>query len=71
MLFEGKTRTICKLAKNNTSKIVMITSASNDISIIFIDQCIHIINDKERLNGLKGSTKMQKRQSLFKYQSHI
>ena len=45
----------------------MLYSASKDVSIKFSDQCIHIINDKERINGLKGNTKIQKRESLFKY----
>ena len=30
-----------------------------------------MINNKDRLNGLKGITKMQKRESLFKYQSRF
>ena len=34
-------------------------------------QCIKIINNKERLNGLKGITKIQSIESLFKYQSRI
>ena len=52
---------IGKLASNDTSKIGMITSASKDVSIKFADQCIHILNNKEILNGLKGITKMEKR----------
>ena len=57
-----------KLSSNGKSKIGTLPSASKDVSVKFIDQCIHILNNKERLNGLKGSTKMQKRQSQFKYQ---
>ena len=49
----------------------MLLSASKDVSVKFADQCIHIINNKEKLNGLKYRTKMQDRESLFKYQSHI
>ena len=40
-------------------------------SQLFLDQCLHIINNKEILNGLKGGTKIQKREPLFKYLSHI
>ena len=58
---------IGKLASNDTSKIGMLPSASKDISVQFADQCIHILNNKDRLNGLKGSTKMQKIESIFKY----
>ena len=52
---------IGKLASNDTSKIRILPSASKDISIKFSDQCIHIFNNKERLNGPKRSTKTQKR----------
>ena len=62
---------IGKLASNNTSNIGMLPSASKDISVKLSYQCINIINNKERLNGLKGSTKMKNMESLFKYQSHI
>ena len=58
--FKEQMEPIGKLASKDTSKIGMISSASKDVSIKFIDQCIHILNNKERLNGLKGSTKMQK-----------
>ena len=51
---------IGKLESNYTSNIGIIPSASKDISIKFADQCLHIINNKERLNGLKVITKMQK-----------
>ena len=49
-----------KLAINDTTNIVILPSASKDDSIKFTYQCLHILNNKERLNGLKGSTKMQK-----------
>ena len=62
---------IGKLASNHTPKIGMLPSASKYISIKFSDQCIHILNIKEILNVLKGSTKMQGTESLFKYQSLI
>ena len=62
---------IDKLASNHTSKIGMLPSASKYISIKFSDQWINILNDKEWLNGLKCRTKMQKRESLFKYQARI
>ena len=38
----------------------MIPSASKDVSFIFADQCLHMINNKEILNGLKGGTKNEK-----------
>ena len=51
---------IGKLVSNDTSRIGMITSGSKDVFVEFSDQYIHIINHKERVNGLKGITKMQK-----------
>ena len=65
---KGKMKLMGKLASNNTTNIGMLPSASKYVSINFSDKCLHIINNKEILNGLKGSTKMQKRQSKFKYQ---
>ena len=62
---------ISKLASNNTLKIEMLPSASKEVSIKFEDHCINIINNKEILNGLKGITKIQNRESLIKYQSRI
>ena len=61
-------RIIDKLASNDTTKNGMLPSASKDISIKFAYQCLHILNKKEILNGIKVSKKIQKRQSLFKYQ---
>ena len=49
---------IGKLASNDTSKIVMLPSASKGVSIKFADKCIHILNNQERLTVLKISTKM-------------
>ena len=68
---KGKMEPIGKLARNDTSKIEILPRASKYVSIKSIDQYIHIINNKDRLNGLKGCTKMQKREYLFKYQSHL
>ena len=34
----------------------MLTSASKDVSIKFSDQCIQTNDNKEILNGIKGST---------------
>ena len=62
---------IGKSIGNNISKIVIITSASEYISIKFAEQRLHILNNKDRLNLLKGSTKIQNRESLFKYQSRL
>ena len=52
---------IGKLEINDTSKIGILPSPSKDDPIKFADQCIHIRNNKEILNGLKGGTKIQKR----------
>ena len=62
---------INELETNKTSWIGMIPSTSKGISVIFSDQCIQILNNKERLNWLEGSKKIQNRESLFKYQSRI
>ena len=64
-LFEWVNELMGKLASSSTTNIGMLPS------INFANQCIHILNNKERLNGLKGRTKMQKRQSQFKYLSRI
>ena len=58
---------IGKLEIHDTSNIGMLTSASKDVSLKFSYQCIHILNNKETLNGLKGSTKIKNRESVFKY----
>ena len=68
---KGEMEIIGKLVSKNTTNIGMIHSALNYFSIKFVDQCIHILNNKEIMNGPKGRTKMQKRQSQFKYQSRI
>ena len=60
-----------KLAINYTKNIGMLPSDSKDVSIKFEDQCIHIINNKEGLNGITGIIKVQKMQSKFKYKSCI
>ena len=58
---------IGKLSSNDTTNIRILPSASKEVSVKFADQCLHILNNKERLNRLKCSTKMQKTKSLFKY----
>ena len=60
-----------KLACNDTSNIGMIFSDLKHVSIKFLDQCTHIMNNEERLNELKGSTKLQNRSSIFKCQSSM
>ena len=45
----------------------MLPSAPKDVSIKLAEQCLHILNNNDRLNGLKGIKKLQKRVSLFKY----
>ena len=52
---------IGKWSSKDTSNIGMIPSASKDVSIKFVYQCIHITNNKETLNGLKVIIKIQKR----------
>ena len=49
----------------------MLPNASRYVSIKFSDKCLKIINNKEILNGIKGSAKMQKGNPQFKYQSLI
>ena len=53
---------IGKLASNDTSMIGIIPSSSKDVSIKFEDQCIQNIKNKEKLNGIEGNTKIQKRE---------
>ena len=65
---KGEMKLMGKLASNDTTNIGMLPSASKYVSIKFANQCLHILNNKEVLNGLKGSTKIQKIQSKFKYQ---
>ena len=60
-----------KLASKDTTNIGMLPSASKYVVIKFADKCINNINNKEILNGLKGSTKMQEIQSQLKYQTSI
>ena len=60
-----------KLAKNNTSNIGRLLSASKDVSVKFTDHCINILNNEEILNRLRDSTKIENKESLFKFQSHI
>ena len=50
-----------KLASNDITHIGMLPSASKYVFINFSDECLHILNNKEIFNGLKGSTKIQKR----------
>ena len=51
---------IGKLESKFTSNIVIVPSASKDVSIKFSDQCIHILNNNEILNGLKGNKKCKR-----------
>ena len=44
--FKGEMELIRKLGSNNTTKIGMLPSAWNDVSIKFSDQCLHILNNK-------------------------
>ena len=56
-----KMEIIGKLSSNDISDIGIIPSASKEVSAKFADQRIKIINNKERLNGLKVRTNIQKR----------
>ena len=67
----GDMEPIGKLVSNYTTNIGMLPSASKYFSVKFVDQCLHILNNIERLNGLKGITKKRKTTSQFKYQSRI
>ena len=67
-VFEGKMELIGQLSSNETSNIRIISSASNSYSIKFAEQCLHILTNNERLNIIKGSKKIQKGESSFKYQ---
>ena len=62
---------IGRLASKNTYNIGIISSASKNGSINFSYQFIHILNNKDRFNRLKGITKIQNRESRFKYQSNF
>ena len=62
---------VVKLGSNDTKTIGMLPGTSKDVAIQFADQCLHILNNKEIFNGLKGGSKMQDRESLFKYQPQI
>ena len=68
---KGELELIGKLEKKYTTKIGMLSSDSRDVYIKLSDQCTHILKNKEGLNGLKCSTKIQKRESLFSYKSCI
>ena len=57
---EGEMELIGKRGSNNTTNIGMFLSASKYVSIKFVDQCLHILNNKEILNGLKVSKKFKR-----------
>ena len=59
----GEMELMGELSSNDTTHIGMLISASKNVSIKFADQYIHILNNKSKLNVLKGSTKMKKKQS--------
>ena len=58
---------IGKLKSSDTSNIGVLTSASKYVSINVLEHCLNIITNKDRLNRLKGSTKMKKREHIFKF----
>ena len=49
----------------------MLSSASKYDSIKSAEECLHIINNTDRLNRIKGITNMESILSLFKYQSRF
>ena len=53
---------IGKSASNDSSNIGMLPIASNDVSINYSEQRLQIFTNNDKLNGLKVSTKMQKRE---------
>ena len=65
---KGEMELIGKLESNETTKIGIIPSASKDVFIKFSDQRLHILNNKEILNGLECNRIIQKREPLLKYQ---
>ena len=58
LYLKGGMELIGKLVSNETKNSGMLPSASKDVFVKFVDQCLHIFNNKEILNGLKGITKM-------------
>ena len=58
---KGEMKLISKLESKYTANIGMLPSASKDVSITFADKCLHILNNKEILNGINGSTEIQNR----------
>ena len=63
-------RIIGEFEINDTSNIVMLPRASTYVSIKFADKCIQIINNKDRLNGLKGRKKF-KRENRYSKTNHV
>ena len=63
----GKMELLVKWTSNDTSKIGILPSTSNNVSINFAKQCLKILANNDRLNGLKGGTKIQGRESLFQF----
>ena len=49
-----------KLSSDNTTNTWMLPSALKYVSIKFADQCLHILDNKEILNELKGGKKYKK-----------
>ena len=58
--FKEQMELLCKLSGNNTSKIIMLNSASKYVSIKSIDQFLNNLNNNDRLNGLKGRKKCKR-----------
>ena len=56
-----------KLTINDTLKIGILPIVSKDVSINFAEQCFKTLTNNDRLNGLKGINKIQKRKLIYKY----
>ena len=52
---------IGKLTSKDTQNIEILTIASKNVSINFVEQCLHILTNKDIMNGLKRITKMRLR----------
>ena len=57
---KGEIELMGKLASNDPTNIGMLPSSSIYVSIKFAYQSLHILNNKEILNGLKGTKKCKK-----------
>ena len=57
---------IGKLGSNHITKIGILPSASKEVFIKFADQCLHIINNKERMDS-----KVEQKYKIYHHYSNI